>query len=279
LNGKAGGNGVTQALISSLVWENGFSLVIESQTRGDAILDVYLVQPESSCTCSSIVHGISDHHGVILEVDWKENFFEPQLERVIPVYNKTDVLGLQTFLHDRFADWASNSSSVEQIWNHFKNIVHESVEHFVLHKILKINLDPEYCNKDIKQLKAKVRKACNSTILGVHHMDKLKQLSKQLLTAKKQAQEKYLKSILSKEGKFWTDFYKYVKRWKGNRENIPAIKDSNGRIITDPAEKANSLNLYYFTVLSSEDSIPQIQGVNNTNPFSVDIKTITYEKD
>jgi len=55
-------------------------------------------------------------------------------------------------------------------------------------------------------------------------------LSKQLLAAKKSAQEAFLKSILSKEGKCWSDFYKYVKRCKGNRENIPTIKDCNGWI-------------------------------------------------
>jgi hypothetical protein len=139
-NGKAEGQNVSQALINSLVWENGFSQVIDSPTRGDAILDVYLVRPESSWTSSSIVQGISDHHGVILEVDWEENFSEPQLGKLIPVYNKTDVIGLQTFLRDRFTDWASNGCSVEQIWSHFKNIVHESVERFVPHKILKTRI-------------------------------------------------------------------------------------------------------------------------------------------
>jgi len=211
-----------------LVWENGFSQVIESPTRGDAIFDVYLVRPESSFTSSSIVQGISDHHGVILEVDWEENFFVPQLERVIPVYDRTDVLGLQTYLRDRFADWAKNGRSVEQIWNNLKNIVHESVERFVPHKTLKINSDPEYYNKDIKRLKVKVRKAYNRRKLGGHHTDKLKKLSKQLLAAKKQAQETFLNAILSKEGKCWSDFYKYLKRRKGNRESIPAIKDSSG---------------------------------------------------
>jgi hypothetical protein len=123
-------------------------------------------------------------------------------------------------------------------------------------------------------LKAKVRKAYNGRKLGVHHMGKLTQLSNQLLTAKKQAQETFLKSILSKEGKCWSDFYKYIKRRKGNRENIPAIKDGNGWIITDPTEKANSLNFYYSTLFSCEDSIQQLQGENNTNPFTIDIKTI-----
>jgi len=111
---KVEGNNVTQAFINSLVWENGFSQVIESPTRGDAKLDVCLVRPESSFTSSSIVQGISDHHGVILEVDGEEKFFEPQLGRVIPVYNRTDVLGLQTYLRDRFAVWASNGSTRER---------------------------------------------------------------------------------------------------------------------------------------------------------------------
>ena len=93
-----------------------------------------------------------------------------------------------------------------------KNIVHGSVECFVPHKILKINLDPEYYNKDIKRLKAKVRKTYNRRKLGVNYMVKLKYLSKKLLAEKKWAQETYLKSILSKEGKCWADFYKYVKR-------------------------------------------------------------------
>jgi hypothetical protein len=48
----------------------------------------------------------------------------------------------------------------------------------------------------------------------------LKQLSKQLLAAKKSAQEAFLKLILSKEGKCWSDFYKYAKRRKGKRGKI-----------------------------------------------------------
>jgi hypothetical protein len=60
-------------------------------------------------------------------------------KRVVPVYNKTDVLGLQTFLHNKFAVWASNGSCMEEIWNNFKNIVYECIGHFVPHKVLKKN--------------------------------------------------------------------------------------------------------------------------------------------
>ena len=76
---------------------------------------------------------------------------------------------------------------MEELWNNLNNIAHESVERFVTHKILIKNSDPEYYNKDIKRLKAKVRKAYNSRKLGVQYMEKLKHLSKQLLAAKKEA--------------------------------------------------------------------------------------------
>jgi len=221
--GNARGNSGKQRLINGLVWENGYSQVNESPTRGDGLLDFYLVRPEISVTSSNIVQGISVHNGVILEVDREENCFQPQLERVIPVYNKTEILGLQTLLRDKFTVWASNGSSVEELWNNFKNIVHESVERFVPHKLLRKNSDPQCYNKDIERLKAKVRKTYNSRKLGVQYMEKLKHLSKQLLAAKKEAQEAFLMSILNKEGKCWSDFYKYVTRRKGNRDNIPAI--------------------------------------------------------
>jgi hypothetical protein len=124
----------------------------------------------------------------MLEVEWTVSGCEPQVERVVPVYNKTDVLGLQNFLRDKFAVWASNGSCVEDIWNNFKNLLYECIERFVPHKIFRKNPDPEYYNKEIKQLKSKVRKAYNRRKLGVHYLEKLKQLSKQLLAAKKSAQ-------------------------------------------------------------------------------------------
>ena len=160
--------------------------------------------------CLRQVQGVSDHQAVTLEVEWEDTCREPHVERVVPVYNKTDVSGLQTFLRDKYVVWASNGSSVEEIWNKFKNIVYEGIERFVPHKILRKNSDLEYY-KEIKRLKSKVRKAYNRRKLGVHCTQKLKQLSKQLLAAKKSAQEAFLKSILSKEGNCWSDFYKYVK--------------------------------------------------------------------
>jgi len=85
----------------------------------------------------------------------------------------------------------------------------------VPHKTLRKNSDPEYYKKEIKRLKSKVRKEYNRRKLAVHCTEKLKQLSKQLLAAKKSAPEAFLKSVIRKDDKCWSDFYKYVKRRKG----------------------------------------------------------------
>ena len=92
-------------------------------------------------------------------------------------------------------------------------------------------------------------------------MDRLKQLPKRLLSAQKRVQETYLNSILCKEGKCWSDFYKYVNKWKGSRESIPAIKGRNGREITDRTGKSSELNYCYSTIFSNEDSIQHLQGI------------------
>ena len=184
LNGIAGCNNGTQAFINSFVWENGITQEIDSPTRGDALLDVYLVRPRSSFTASSIVQGISDHYRVILEVEWEENYM-PRVEMLVPVYHKTDVLGLQTLLRDKFGIWAISVSCMEEIWNNFQEIVSEGIERFVPHKILRKNRGLEHFNNEVKQLKIKVRKAYNRRMLGQHHLEELKRLTKQLLAVKK----------------------------------------------------------------------------------------------
>jgi hypothetical protein len=75
---------------------------VSGPKKGDAMLGIYLLRPESSLISCNIVPGISDHNGVLLEIEWDENCREPQVERTVPVYHKTDVLGLQAFLREIF---------------------------------------------------------------------------------------------------------------------------------------------------------------------------------
>ena len=114
-NGRAEKSRGTEVFLNRLVWENGYTQVVNSPTQRDALLDVYLIRPQSAFTSCSNVQGISEHCGVILEVEWEENCCEHQVERLVPVYHKTNVPGLKSFLGEKFPSWASKVNCVEEI--------------------------------------------------------------------------------------------------------------------------------------------------------------------
>jgi len=95
-----------------------------------------------------------------------------------------------------------------------------------------------------------------------------------MLTVKKNAQETFLSAVLQNEGKSWSEFYRFVNRPKGNRESITAIKDCNGGLIIDPADKANNLNNYYASVYSCKQVNPDINSTHSDKPFNIKISII-----
>jgi len=126
----------------------------------------------------------------------------------------------------------------------------------------------------VKRLNIKVRRAYNRRKFGEHYQARLKRLFKKLLTVKRNAQVTFLSLVFQNEGKFWSDFYRFVNRRKGNRKNISTIKDFNGGLITDPVDKENNLNNYYASVFSCERDIPYINSTHSDKPFTVKITII-----
>jgi len=54
-NGHTDKSRGTQVLLNRLVWENGYAQVVNSLTQGDALLDIYLVRPNSAfISCSNL---------------------------------------------------------------------------------------------------------------------------------------------------------------------------------------------------------------------------------
>jgi hypothetical protein len=154
---------------------------------------------------------------------------------------------------------------VEEIWKRFKETVFENIDRYVPHKILSKN--PDYYNKTVKRLKVRVIKVYNKRKLGQRYQVELKRLSKELLAAKKTAQETFLRPVSRNVGNCLSEFFNYVNRRKGNREIIPTIKDQNGAIIADSNEKANVLNFYSASVFCCDRNIPKIQLASSGERF------------
>jgi hypothetical protein len=67
--------------------------------------------------------GISDHNGVLLDVEWDEFCQKVKVEIIFPVYHKVDILGLQACLREKFNIWAGNGSCLEEKWKSYKDII------------------------------------------------------------------------------------------------------------------------------------------------------------
>ena len=78
-------------------------------------MDICLLRTDSSFVSRTIVPGISDHNGAFLKVEWDEICREPKVEIIVPVCHKTDVLGFQTSLQEKFNRWAGNCSCLGAI--------------------------------------------------------------------------------------------------------------------------------------------------------------------
>jgi len=52
--------------------------VVGNPTRGDSLLDFYVVRPESALISCGTVQGISYHWEVLLDVEWAEKGFVTQ---------------------------------------------------------------------------------------------------------------------------------------------------------------------------------------------------------
>ena len=85
-------------------------------------------------------------------------------------------------------------------------IIFEGIKRYVPQKILSKILDPEYYNKEVKQLKVKVRKMYNKRKFEHPYQADLKWLSTELLVAKKKAQKTFLRSVFQNKGRCWKEF-------------------------------------------------------------------------
>jgi hypothetical protein len=82
------------------------------------------------------------------------------------------------------------------------------------------------------------------------------------------------KIYINNEGKCRSNFYKYVKRSKGNREDIAVIKDSNGRLITDSIENAlyMSIMLRYSALNTESHKYSVLTHVNHSQLIMISLE-------
>ncbi len=162
---------------------------------------------------------------------------------------------------------------MEEIWGVFKDIIYEALQKFVPCKILKNNPDPEYYIANIRRMKRITRKAFKNRKRSSEHINIFRNRSKELERKKKIVQEAYLKNILDGKGNNWT-FYKYVRRRKGNKEDVPVIRENGSTLITDNRAKVDAFNKYFSSVFKNSTDHPFIQVCSVANQFNIEVNVL-----
>jgi hypothetical protein len=247
------GSEVNQKAID-IVKEFGLVQAVLNPTRGDNILDVFLLRPAESWQNSELIDmgtDFSDHKAVLLEIQLSACVHQ-QSEKLIRLYGKTDASSLASFLRQKILNMQRpricSEMSVENLWQGFLGIYREAEDRFVPKKKCTKNTDPVWFNSTLKSLKRKCRKAYrlrNTSSASKRHFNSLSQL---YLRAKQQAESAYLKNIAQRGGK---DFYLYVNSKRKSNSAIPSLKDESGGYVNDDAAKANLLNEAYARVFST----------------------------
>jgi hypothetical protein len=254
------GGGLAQQLTSGLLMEGGLEQYVTEGTRGNSVLDVFLVRPQELDGQVELIEGISDHKGVILEVNINRKKNKDCSGKVSWLYSKTDKAGLSNFLHENYKHWASRGENVEEVWKNFKALVEESKIKFIPFKILTKNPDPEFFTKHLKMVKRKCRKLYTHRNKNKQTKEAFKKISNELKQKKKVAHDNFVEKLLETDESHKNiqqatqRFYRYIRKRDKKGSDIPELitKGTEKSNVTSK-EKAEALNTFYASVFTKDE--------------------------
>lgn len=258
-----------QTRVNRLVWEQGLTQVVDKPTRQGAILDIFLVYPAEMFLSCEVFQGISDHKAVMVEVQVNVIKRPKAKGTIVRQYRKANLEGLRSFLREKYNNFLRTEGGIEEQWGAFKTIVETALDKYVPCKILKSNSDPEYFNGAIRRLKRKVRLAFNRRHRSIADMIKFKKYYKELEKEKKIAHELFLRNMLETGRNNWSSFYKYVRRRRGNKEEIQEIRVADNEPLHGDQAKANAFNAYFVSVFKPERAQEQVHYFPVENQFKL----------
>lgn len=252
-----------------MITDKSLSQLVDFPThiRGN-ILDLILTnQPDSFISVENLgnLHN-SDHVMLLAEYDFD---VQPSTtEQMIPDWRNLDEQGFNNYLQG--FDWQQViTGSVENSWTKLKDVINNGCENFLPLKQRRISNKPIWFTQNIarliriKQRRYKVYCQYKNTDNLSNYKESEKNCKKAVLKAKKNFEKKLSKKPNDKQ------FYSYVKSKTKGKSNIGPLK-VNDTIISDDAEICETLNNYFASVFTDEDTtnVPQAPEMNYEQSIS-----------
>ena len=168
------------------------------------------------------------------------------------------------FAH-QFISNSSNTISVDENWQCFKEFMHKIINECIPHKNINLrHKRPPWLNKEIRNL-INQRNMLSKISLATHNQidrDRYKKCRNIVSKKCEQAYQNHLNKVISNVHEDPRGFYKFINSKKTDNSSIPPLKNINSNnLLTSSIEKATCLNKYFASVFTTENlkNMPSIK--------------------
>ena len=273
----------------SVVKDAFLEQMVSSPTRiieySSNLLDLFLTNNRTLVNKCEVIPGIGDHEAVYVESSMRPMKVKTPPRKVFQ-YKKADYDQMREDLRDYQTDFTEQTkdSSANDTWTKFEEKLKELTNKHIPSKMLSGNkIKKPWMDRTVKAQLRKVKKLFakqKQTGKARHRRQYLKTKS-QAQKEERQAYWKYVENIIElgdsdqeQQPSKQKRFFSFIKSLKRDSSGIAPLRDQ-GKLHSDPADKANILNNQYQSQFTEEDktNIPQPEG--EPSPTMPDINVTT----
>ena len=234
----------------NLLNDNGLTQLVTKPPRLENTLDLMITNNLTRVNRTEILSGISDHEIVLCELDISPTT-NKQVKRSIPLYRKADWELLSDPIKNiEIKILNSTNSSVENIWNIFKNDLESGVNKCISNKTASTKAKLLWITSEIKHLMRKRDRVYKSKLkTGSEHYNGIfKTLKAEIQRKLIRSYWEYIQGLITPDAENTGDrpslskrFYSYLKNNKTDKNGIASLRDE-GLLHSNPRDKAQILN-------------------------------------
>ena len=233
----------------------GLEQVVESATRNNNILDIFLTNQPNLITSCSNSYSLSDHEVVEITSRIKPSR-KKQVKRKIHLWNKANLNNIKndaSKFSSAFLEKHNTSENPNHLWKCIKDSLNNIINEHVPTKTTSTKLNQPWLNTEVKRLirqKNKLYKKQKSTNCN-KIKNKYQEIKRKTQKECRKAHENYLNDIFNEDEVNKKKLWSYIKgKAQGIGNTISDLKNDQGRLIQDNKEKADILNNQFFSVFS-----------------------------
>ena len=246
----------------STIQDCGLEQQVETSTRGDKTLDLFLTNRPAltnRCTC---IPGIGDHDIVFVDANTRPHRTKPA-KRKIYLWKRADLEKMKEKIEETHQELMQNyPEDVEQTWSIIKNTLLTIMEDHIPSKMSSTRFNQPWINRESKRASRKKNKLFKKAKRSRCPLDwdRYNNFKKKAKTIYRTAYKDYMHKLVDPETttgtkKFWT----YVNSRKCDSTGVAPLKSRDGIMHTDAITKANMLNDQFSSVFCKNEDINTIK--------------------